>query len=332
MAKVKPRIDTEGRTRLETVIPLPVPLVIFCDPSSLCNFQCKFCPTGDRNLIRKVRPNQLMDFNLYKKVVNDILQFEKPIKVLRLYKDGEPLLNPKFADMIKYAKDKGCAERIDTTTNASLLSPRKNIEIIEAGLDRINISVEGISKEQYHSFARYRINFEKFVENIAHFYEHRKQCEVIIKINGDLISKEDVEAFFEIFQNIADGIYVEHVMQCWPLYELKEVKVNEQVGIYGQPIREVEVCPYVFYSISVNAEGTVSLCFLDWNRQLLIGDVRQKSLLDIWHGEELLKYQKMFLKKQRKNHPICSTCGQLSHGMPDNIDDYAEALLKKLGG
>ena len=77
----------------------------------------------------------------YKKIIDDICKFEKPIKVLRLYKDGEPLLNPHFADMIRYAKEKKCAERIDTTTNASLLNPKISLEIIEAGLDRINISI-----------------------------------------------------------------------------------------------------------------------------------------------------------------------------------------------
>ena len=39
-AKIKPRIDLENRTKIETVIPLSVPFVIFVDPSDLCNFRC----------------------------------------------------------------------------------------------------------------------------------------------------------------------------------------------------------------------------------------------------------------------------------------------------
>ena len=46
-AQIKPRINQEGRTRLEEVIPLETPFVLFVDPSSACNFRCKFCQNYD---------------------------------------------------------------------------------------------------------------------------------------------------------------------------------------------------------------------------------------------------------------------------------------------
>ena len=128
---------------------------------------------------------------------------------------------------------------------------------------------------------------------------------------------------------MADGVYIEHVMSCWPEFELKGVVVNREVGIYGQPIKEVQVCPYVFYSFSINSDGLASLCFLDWSRKLIIGDVIKESVKDIWRGEKLREYQTMFLRKQRKTHPVCGQCGQLTHGLPDDIDNYAEELLIK---
>ena len=38
----------------------------------------------------------------------------------------------------------------------------------------------------------------------------------------------------------------------------------------------------------------------------------------------------MFLEGRRKEHPVCRNCGQLTHGMPDNIDPYANKLLEKI--
>ncbi len=331
-AAIKPRIDLENRTKLETVIPLSVPFIINVDPTDKCNFQCKFCPTGDRELMKNTPGRNFgnMDFDLFKKIVDDICEFEKPIKVLRLYKDGEPTINPHFADMIRYAKEKKCSERVDTTTNASLLTPAKNLEIIDAGIDRINISIEGINAEQYMDFSKYKIDYDKLVENVRHLYENKKQCEIIIKINGDTLSKEEENKFYELFGDIADGVYIEHIMSCWPNFELHDVKVNEEVGIFGQSINEVQVCPYVFYSFSINSDGKVSLCFIDWSKKLIIGDVNTESVKSIWQGEKLRNYQKMFLRKDRKKHPICGNCGQMSHGNPDNIDAYAEELLAKL--
>ena len=331
-ARIKPRIELENRTRLEEAVPLSAPFVIFVDPADTCNFKCKFCPTGDRELMKKTpgRNFGIMDFELYKKIIDDICEFEEPIKVLRLYKDGEPLLNPRFADMVKYAKDKGCALKVDTTTNASLLTKKKSAEIISAGLDRINISIEGISSEQYKSFSSCNINFERFLENIKYFYDNRKQCEVLIKINGDILNENEKKNFFDIFGDIADNIYIEHVMSCWPEFELNGLKANSNLGIYGQPVKEVMVCPYVFYSFSINSDGLSSLCFLDWSRKLIIGDANKESVKEMWLGKKIRDFQKMFLKMERKNHLICKNCGQLSHGMPDDIDKYANELLQRL--
>ena len=92
------------------------------------------------------------------------------------------------------------------------------------------------------------------------------------------------------------------------------------------------MCPYVFYSIAVNSDGTVSLCFLDWHRKLVIGDAAKENIVDIWKGEKLKEYQKMFLRGERKQHSICTECGQLRQGQPDDIDQYARELLYKYEG
>lgn len=332
-AKIKPRIDLEHRTKLETVIPLRVPFVIFVDPADVCNFQCKFCPTGDRPLMRATpgRNYGLLDFDLFKKIVDDIGQFDWPIKVLRLYKDGEPLLHSKFPEMVKYARQSGCCERIDTTTNASRLSPELNLRLADAGLDRINISIYGMNEVQFMDFSRAKVNFDTLVANVRHFYEHRGSCEMIVKINGDVISEEDRQRFLEVFGDIADGVYIEHVMSCWPEFDVEAhgVKVNPDAGLYGQPIKEVQVCPYVFYSFSINSSGAASACFLDWERKLVIGDVRTQSVKEIWEGAALRAHRLMMLRGGRKSHPVCGNCDQMRRGHPDNIDAYASELLQR---
>ena len=105
-AKIEPRINLNDRTPLETVIPLNTPFVIFVDPSSGCNFKCTYCPTGHLDLIKKTgRYQGILKLDLFKKIIDDLNEFEKNIKVLRLYKDGEPFLNKNLHLMTKYAKD-----------------------------------------------------------------------------------------------------------------------------------------------------------------------------------------------------------------------------------
>jgi radical SAM protein with 4Fe4S-binding SPASM domain len=92
----------------------------------------------------------------------------------------------------------------------------------------------------------------------------------------------------------------------------------------------VDTCPYIFYSLAVNSDGSVSLCFLDWGRKLVIGDLRRQSLAEIWTGEELFRHRMLHLQGNRSDNEVCAACGQLSHCLPDNIDPHAAALAEKL--
>jgi len=332
-AIISPRIDLINRTQLENVIPLETPFVVFVDPADACNFKCSFCPTADRKLMKEVgRPWRQMSFDLYKKITNDLLKFPKKIEVLRLYKDGEPLLNKHFVDMIKYAKDIGASNRIDTTTNAALLNPKLGREIALAGLDRINISIEGINNEQYKQFSNIDFEFNRVLDNVREFYENKGNCEMLVKINGDHLTEKDKNKFLELFGDITDKIYIEHVMSCWPNFDLEShgVKVNDNSGIYGQEIKEVDICPYVFYSFAVNSDGLVSVCFLDWARKMIVGDLKTESIEEVWNGGKMKRYRKLMLDGNRKKHPECANCGQMTHGNPDNLDSHRIEINKKL--
>lgn len=329
-AKFEPRIDLNNRTALETVIPLSTPLTLFVDPSDACNFKCKFCPTSDRKLMKDVgRPWKQMDFGTFEKIVSDMKEFPQQVEVLRLYKDGEPLINKRFIDMVRLARTENAAKRIDTTTNASLLTKEKANLLADAGLSRINISIYGVNSSQYKDFSNTKAAFERIVENVKYFDEVSGDCEVLVKVSGDHLTADEKQLFLDIFGNHCDKIYIEHVMSCWPNFELGEL-VNDDYGIYGQAIEEVDICPYPFYSMSINSDGLVSLCFLDWSRELVIGDVRKESVRDIWRSEKMKKYQRMFLSGNRKGHPICGDCGQLSHGMPDNLDKHRDEISRRL--
>ena len=330
-ASLKPRINLEDRTPLQEVIPLSTPFVVFIDPASSCNFSCPFCPTGHRELIDSTgRFQGVMKLPLFQKVIDDLKEFEKPIKVLRLYKDGEPFLNKNLAKMVAYAKESGVVEYIDTTTNGSLMTPERLGPVLEAGLDKINISVDGMNREQYKKFTGFDFDFEKFVENVKWLDANKGDCEVVIKIPGDLITESQRQEFLDTFGDYCDRIFIENFAPCWPEFDVEAhtgVKITK--GIHQQPIQMTKTCPYVFYSISVNADGLVSACFLDWGRKLLIGDTNMQSLHSIWNSPDMNALRLMQLEGKRMSHPVCSQCGQLSHCLPDNIDPYSSELVPK---
>ena len=65
-ARSIPRIDIQDRNELRAVLPLRTPMIIYIDPCDTCNFRCKFCPTGNLELMKKTkgRLHGPMDYSL----------------------------------------------------------------------------------------------------------------------------------------------------------------------------------------------------------------------------------------------------------------------------
>lgn len=319
------------RTELGVCIPLKTPFVVMVDPSSACNLKCKFCPTGDVNRIRATgRYQGYMRFPLFKKIIDDLDKFENPIKTLRLYKEGEPLVNPLFSEFVSYAKNSNKILKIDTTTNGLLLTHNLARKIIDAGLDQINISINGMNSKEYQFLTKSKINFDNLVDNIAYLYSIRGNCEIYIKAIEENLTESGKELFYSVFGDISDRIFLEHLQPNWPGFAFDYIDFNYKTGHYGQPLVDREVCPYIFYIMVINADGTISACVQDWEHQLLIGDIREESVQDVWNGARLKYLQITHLKKQRSGLSICSICPVLKHGVLDNIDNAADDLLSKL--
>ncbi len=335
-AKYIPRIDLYDRIELKNALPLRTPYVIYIDPCDTCNFHCKFCPSGNLELMKKTkgRGHGPMDFERYKGIIDSLQEFPDPIRVIRLYKEGEPLLNAHFADMVGYAKASSKVLRVDTTTNASLLTPERSLEIIDAGLDRINISVEGMTAQQYWDFSGHRMDFQKFVDNIAFFYDHKGSCEMTIKINGDILTARQEADFYKTFGNITDGISVEHTIEYWPKYNGMQVDFDESVNMLGGQAGEVMVCPYVFYEMCINSDGTYSLCRFDWNHAMKMDPHLSfpPTPKKVWDSITLWQFQQQFLKKERKMMTVlsCPKCGVLKQGVPEDLDEFAEEILEEM--
>ena len=102
---LKNKIDKEYE-ELYKVVPLDTPLSVHIEAANICNFQCSFCPTSDKELLKKHnRPSGMMTFEMFKKIINDLKYFNGKIKTILFHKDGESLLNPLIAKMIAYTKE-----------------------------------------------------------------------------------------------------------------------------------------------------------------------------------------------------------------------------------
>lgn len=328
---IKNRLQ-EKRNDLGSKIPLNTPYVLLIDPSNHCNLRCNFCPTGHDFLIKESnRCQTILDFELYKKIINDTNEFSEIIQVLRLYKEGEPLVNNNFSEMVSYAKNNGKIARIDTTTNGILLNKELNRKIIDSGIDQINISVNGVTEEQIYKHTKRKIDFRAYVENIRDLCRNKGNCTIYVKSIEDILSEKEQKQFFELFGDFADRVFLEKLSPAWPDFELEKYGYPYQhIGNYGQEVEQRQVCPYLFYTMVINSDGTMSTCVGDWKHKQILGDSRKESLKELWNGKKLLEYQLEHFKYNKDRFPMCRECKVITHGCYDNIDKESDRVIKLL--
>lgn len=318
------------REVLQDVIPLPAPYVVYIDPTNACNFKCSFCPTSDRELLRKVdRKISLLRFETYKRILKELKEFETRFRLINFYKDGEPLLNKRLPEMIAMMRDADITDRIWTKTNGALLNPELNQRLIDAGLNHICISVEGVDEEGYKRVADVDIDYQAFRDNIADLHQRSGNCEIYVKIADSGLSPEQIEKFYADFEPISDKIAVEKLMG-WSLSDIKDFTLGTNPDTYdGGQFEDKEVCAYPFYVLAINATGLVSVCGNDWAQKALAGDNQQMTLKEIWQGEQLYQLRRDHLELNRSKIEACADCYYLKI-VPDNIDPHRKEILERI--
>jgi hypothetical protein len=152
-----------------------------------------------------------------------------------------------------------------------------------------------------------------------------------IKINGDILTDEEKKLFFDTFGNITDGIFIEHAIDYWPTYKQEKIEINEDVGILGHKVKEVRVCPYIFYEMAINSDGTYSMCRFDWKRSVILGRElgAYVSPKKVWNSILLWELQQRFLRFERDSLFYCAKCGEMKQGFVEDLDEFAQEILEK---
>ena len=329
----KPLLGSE-KILLKDHLPLAMPVSIMIDPSNLCNFRCNFCPTSDSELLKKFsRPKGMMELSLFEKIIDDIDELKKKTKInpksLLLYKDGEPLLNKNIDKMISYAKQKNIVKYIGVTTNGSLLNEEMTNKLLKSNLDTLRVSIQSLTQTNFQKITKTKFDTKKIKDNISFFYTQKKKLkkktELIISYidceNFDEIVKKK---FIEEYSIISDRVDIKPI-NGWTRSDENDWRMGNSRAEFREPV----VCADPFSRLSVNFDGSVSICCVDWSHGTVVGNLKTESLDNIWNGEKLREFRILHLKGQRSKIGPCSNCDYIKDkDKYDLIDDKADELLK----
>lgn len=320
-----------NRVELHSVLPLSSPFSVHIFPSFFCNFKCNYClhSLPAEKLAEMNFHKQFMNMDIYKKAVDDISEFDSQIKALIFSGHGEPLLNKNIAEMVRYAKDKDIAQRIEIVTNGSLLTHKMSDALIDAGLDRLRVSLQGITSEKYKSISDVELDIDELRENLEYFCSRKKNTEVYVKIMDiSMDSEDDFGRFKEMFKTACDISAVEYAIPFVNEIDYSQVgKLSEKCkqGNVGRS----NICSMPFYMMVIYPDGTVAPC-CSTSLPLTYGNVMDTSLKSIWEGKVINE----FLLNQLsgvQNINVCRECSVPGFGLQngDYLDGARDELIRK---
>lgn len=314
-----------SRVALGEQLPLKEPFSLHVYPSFYCNFKCNYClhSLDADTLEKKGFRRQYMDFSIFQKTVNDVAAQGWRLKAMIFAGHGEPLLHPRIADMVAYAKEKGVADRVEIVTNGSLLTHELSDALISAGLDRLRISLQGVSQEAYRETSGVAIDFDRFVAQLEYFYHRKISTDVYVKIiDVAMKGSKDQSRFEDLFRPIADSIAVEYAIPFVSEIDLGQLSGNSK---QGDGVR-ASVCAMPFYMLVLYPNGDVLPC-CSTEIPVVLGNVIRQGLGEIWNT----RIRTEFLLRQLdgvSSIPVCDVCSVPMFGLQegDSLEGYQERL------
>ena len=283
------------------------PHMLDIELTSLCNFRCLMCPTGNLSLQRDA---VFMNSETWALIY---AQCARRAEGLRFIGWGEPLLHPNVIGIIADATEEGLLTHINT--NASKLDKRMAGRLVGAGLSSIKFSFQGVDKASYAEMRNIDY-FENVIDAIDTMWLARlggSRPWISVSTSTTYETPEQIEAFCDRITPMVDELSIGKTI--FDFMDMDEVKLKdddrEQLehlkGLESGEKRHPVPCPEVYDKLSIHADGSVVLCCNDFNGVVDLGNVNETRIDEMWRHPKIEAYRTRLAKKDY-NAPLCETC------------------------
>ncbi|MDE5603722.1 MAG: SPASM domain-containing protein, partial [Helicobacter sp.] len=280
---------------------------------------CIMCPFFSKELKEK----QQTDFFKQKikiedKVVYEAIEFmakaskENPNVTIGFTAAGEATLDTRLPKFINYARNKGIPWRY-IVTNGTLLEQR-GIELLDAGLNRMTISIDGATEETYKKIrGTDLIEVERGVRKCVEYA--RKLNNQGGKIEFDLncvLVNEEIEK--------EKALYLEKWSDCRDIISRIYFTRLVVYDIQGNDINKTDVqdremiCSLPWNNYAIDCYGDVTVCCtMDASamyKPVSIGNVKELGVEGVWSSSRAKLLRQEQLKSSFDVFSICHNCSE----------------------
>jgi len=185
---------------------------------------------------------------------------------------GEPLLYKDIKALIELSRQYCPQARVELITNGDLVTLEKLSNLFAAGLTLISISMYDGPHQ------------------VEHFNSLKEAAGLL---DDQIVLRKRWLSPQEHF-----GITLSNRAGTWE---------SKDIGIKALKEPMKRACCYPFYQALVDYDGSVLLCTHDWGRHLILGNVNNHSILEVWNND-ILKEVRGNLVKQNRDFTPCNIC------------------------
>lgn len=291
-----------------------LPMAIAIEPTTACNLGCPECPSGLKSFSR---PTGNLKEEFFRESID---QLQKSSFYLTFYFQGEPYINPKFLEMVKYASEKKFYTA--TSTNAHFLNDSNAKKTVESGLDRLIISIDGTTQETYEN---YRVNgsLEKVIEGTKNVIKWKKALKAKTPhiIFQFLVVKPNEHQIDEVYE-LAKELGVNEVkLKTAQVYDYSNgnplIPENDKYsryrknadGTYSIKNSLDNNCWKLWHSCVITWDGNVIPCCFDKDADYKLGSLKEKTFKEVWKSEAYHSFRSQLIKG-REHIEICKNCSE----------------------
>lgn len=302
---------------LQRPLILGKPMHISVEPTTACNLRCPECPSGLRSFHR---PTGNIQAPVFTRIIDEM---HRDLMTLILYFQGEPMIHPGFFEMVKYAKLNNIYTI--TSTNGHFLNKKSIQALIDSGLDRLIISIDGTTQDTYEQY-RKEGNLAQVLEGTKLLVAAKKQQKakyphIIIQF---LVVKPNEHQIPEI-QKIASELGVdelrlktaqvydyEHGNAFIPDQEEYSRYVQKKDGTWKLKSSAENHCWRMWQGCVFTWDGKVVPCCFDKDASHVMGNITQQPFNTIWQSPSYQQFRQ-HLFHGRSQIDICTNCSEGVH-------------------
>jgi MoaA/NifB/PqqE/SkfB family radical SAM enzyme len=282
------------------------PVIYNIETTNACNMRCEMCP----RTTMMTRPIVTMDMDTYKRVVEQLEPFsdrqwqewqdfvEKNYgiprndmsenhfflhiipKVIVMHGYGDPLLDKLMPQRIKLLTEKKIPSYF--SCNPANIDIEKTVRMFENGLGYVKYSMEAADDTRHQevrgSASNFTVSYRKIVELLELKKKHGYKTTIVITMLnlGKTWQAEEFRKLTEAFKGRDVYVYLKSQDQLW----------YENTKMPTKSIHWIEFCQFPWSSMTIKSNGEAAECVEDFNNAIVLGDVSEESLYEIWNGEK----------------------------------------------